>query len=71
MLTWVQRNCKKSCREKYYVTIGYGTVWAGRQIAAEKIFGTWEENFALLFNFKAEVELKMPGSVVEIDFIYR
>jgi len=44
-------------------------VWSGRQIAAEKIFGTWEESFPLLFNFKAEVELKMPGSVVEIHVI--
>ena len=44
-------------------------MWSGRQIAAEKIFGTWEESFALLFNFKAEVELKMPGSVVEIHVI--
>ena len=65
------KKLQKELEEKYNVTIGYGTVWAGRQIATEKIFGTWEERFALLFNFKAEVELKMPGSVVEIDFIYR
>ncbi len=38
-----------------------------RHNALEKIFGSWEESFAYLFNFKAEVELKMPGSVVEID----
>ena len=65
------KKLQKELEEKYNVTIGYGTVWAGRQIAAEKIFRTWEESFALLFNFKAEVELKMPGSVVEINFIYR
>jgi len=63
------KKLQKELEEKYNVTIGYGTVLAGRQIAAEKIFGTWEENFALLFNFMAEVELKMPGSVVEIDVI--
>ena len=63
------KKLQKELDEKYNVTIGYGTVWSGRQIAAEKIFGTWEESFALLFNFKAEVELKMPGSVVEIHVI--
>jgi hypothetical protein len=42
-------------------------VWLGRQKAAEELYGTWEESFAYLYNFKAEVEQKMPGSVVEID----
>jgi len=31
-------------------------VWLGRQKAAEQIFGSWEESFAYLFNFKAEVD---------------
>ncbi|KAG6417538.1 hypothetical protein SASPL_119721 [Salvia splendens] len=30
------------------------------------MYGTWEDSFGNLFNFKAVVELKMPGSVVEI-----
>ena len=49
------------------MTIGYSTVWMGRQIAAEKIFGTWEESFGYLFRFKAEVEKCSPGGVVVID----
>lgn len=49
--------------------IGYGTVHLGREKAEEQIFGTWEESFGYLFNFKAEIELRMPGSVVEIDVI--
>ena len=52
---------------KYNVTLGYHAVYRGKVMAKEKICGTWEESFAYLFNFKAEVELKMPGSVVEID----
>jgi hypothetical protein len=51
------------------VTIGYSTVWLGRQKTAEHIFGAWEENFGYLFNFKAEVELRMLGSVVEIEVV--
>ncbi|WVZ92106.1 hypothetical protein U9M48_038195 [Paspalum notatum var. saurae] len=61
------KQLKQELEDKYNVTLGYSTVWAGRQKAAEHIFGTWEESFAYLYNFKAEVELRMPGSVVEID----
>ena len=43
----------------------------GRKKAVVHIFGTWEESFGYLFNFKAEVELRMPGSVVEIDVIQK
>jgi hypothetical protein len=42
-------------------------VWLGRQKAAEELYGTWEESFAYVYNFMAEVEQKMPRSVVEID----
>ena len=52
--------------EKYEIKLHYSTVYAGMQIALEKMYGTWEDSFGNLFNFKAMVELKMPGSVVEI-----
>uniref|UniRef100_A0A0A9C810 MULE transposase domain-containing protein n=1 Tax=Arundo donax TaxID=35708 RepID=A0A0A9C810_ARUDO len=42
-------------------------MYAGRQKVIEQIFGTWEESFEYLHRFKAEVEAKMSGSVVEID----
>jgi hypothetical protein len=61
------RKLQKELEDKYNVRIGYSTVWLGRQKAAEELYGTWEESFAYLYNFKAEVEQKMPGSVVEID----
>lgn len=35
-------------------------------MAVENLFGTWEESFKILYRFKAEVELRCPGSVVEI-----
>jgi hypothetical protein len=49
---------KRELEEKYQMTIGYSTIWLGRQKAAEHIFGTWEESFGYLYNFKAEVEQK-------------
>jgi hypothetical protein len=56
-------------KDNYNVRIGYSTMWLGRQKAAEELCGTWKESFAYLYNFKAEVEQKMPRSVVEIDII--
>ena len=55
--------------EKYDVTLGYSTVHLGHEMASKQLFDSWEESFGYLFNFKAEIELRMPGSVVEIDVI--
>jgi len=55
------KKLQKELEDKYHVSIGYSTVWLGRQKAAEHIFGTWEESFGYLFNFKAEVEKKNAG----------
>ena len=60
---------QEELQEKYQVTIGYSTVWYGMQKACEHIYGTWEQSFEYLYRFKAEVETKMPGSVVEIDVV--
>lgn len=58
---------EKALEQKYNVTIGYGKVWAGRQLALEQLYGPWEESFQSLYSFKAELERIMPGSIVEID----
>ena len=42
-------------------------VWKGRQRAVDELYGNWDESFQCLYNFKAEIELRSPGSVVEID----
>ena len=39
----------------------------GRQKACELIFGSWDDSFEMLYRFKAEIKLRIPGSVVEID----
>ena len=31
------------------------------------LYGEWDNSFTLLYNFKAEIELRSPRSVVEID----
>ena len=63
------KKLQEELEDKYQVKIGYATVHLGLDKAAEHIYGTQEESFGYLFNFKAEIELRMPGSVVEIDVI--
>jgi hypothetical protein len=41
----------------------------GHEVVGNQIFGIRDESFGYLFNFKAEIELRIPGSVVEIDVI--
>jgi hypothetical protein len=49
--------------------IGYDTVARGKAKALEEIYGKWSESFELLFRWKAEVMLRSPVSVVEIDVL--
>jgi hypothetical protein len=48
-------------------TIDYDTFWKGREKAMTHLYGSWEESFGQLYNWKAEVMRKMPNSVIEID----
>jgi hypothetical protein len=60
---------KKELFFKYKLDIPYMTVYNGRKRAADKLFGKWDDSFDLLYRFKAEIELRSPGSVVEIDTV--
>ncbi|WVZ93804.1 hypothetical protein U9M48_039759 [Paspalum notatum var. saurae] len=51
---------------KYKIDIPYQTMWYGRQRVSDFLFGKWEYSYDWLYRFKAEVELRSPGSVVEI-----
>jgi hypothetical protein len=39
------KKLQKRLQEKYNVTIGYDTVWHGKEKAMAEMYGTWEENF--------------------------
>jgi hypothetical protein len=54
-------------QEVYNIEVGYATVWAGRQKALNKVFQSWEDNFQILYNFRAALLSRSPGSVVEIS----
>jgi hypothetical protein len=51
------------------VTIGYDTIWKGKEKALKELFGSWEESFKLLFSWKEVVLSKAPNSIIEIDVV--
>jgi hypothetical protein len=51
---------------KYKIEINYQTVVYDRQRAANKLFGKWDDCFDWLYRFRAEVEMRSSGSIVEI-----
>jgi hypothetical protein len=38
-----------------------------KEKAMDKLYSTWEESFQNLWNFKAEIEKRTTGSIVEVD----
>jgi hypothetical protein len=60
---------KEELEKKYNIKIPYQTAFYGRQRAADKLFSKWDDCFDYLFTFKAEIELRSPSSVVEIDTV--
>ncbi|CAN6178917.1 unnamed protein product, partial [Urochloa humidicola] len=59
---------KNKLEEKYLIKLSYWIVYNGRQLALDEILGKWEDSFEYAFQFKAEIERKSPGSIVEIDY---
>jgi hypothetical protein len=61
------KELRKRLEEKYKCEIHYDTVWKGRQLAIKELHDSWEEKFQMLFNWRAEVLSRSPGSVIKID----
>lgn len=59
---------KKELEMKFNIELSYYVVWDGRQLALHEIMGTWDDCFADMFRFKAEVERTNPSSIVEICY---
>jgi hypothetical protein len=60
------KEVKDELNYKYNINIPYRTVYNGTKRAAEKLFGKWNASFDWLYRFKAEIELRSSGGVVEI-----
>jgi hypothetical protein len=59
---------KRWLEEKYCIKLSYYVVWDGKEKALDDILGSWEDSFDHAFSFKAELESKCPGSVVEVEY---
>jgi len=71
---WIKRNPQKGAKDakdklesEYGVKLKYSKAWSGMKLALEQIHGKYEDSFQYLFNWKAEIELRSPGSIVEIN----
>jgi hypothetical protein len=71
---WLKKNPKKgpkAVKEKlegdYGIKIKYSKAYSVLQLALQQIHGKYEESFKLLFNWKAQMEITCPGSLIEID----
>ncbi|XP_037473932.1 uncharacterized protein LOC119349951 [Triticum dicoccoides] len=58
---------RKKLQAEYKCTIGYHTVDKGKERAKNSLYGTWGKSFQSLLNFKAEIDKRSPGSIVEVD----
>jgi hypothetical protein len=61
------KKLQKRLQEKYNVQIGYNSVWHGKEKAMSDMYGTCQENFQQLLNWKAAVMKISPDSVIELD----
>jgi len=60
------KEVQEELQTKYKIEIPYQTVVYGRQRAANKLFGKWDDFFDWLYRFKTEVEMRSLGTIVEI-----
>lgn len=63
------KRLKNELERDYKCTLSYSTVWKGKQRALKALYGDWGNTFRMLYNFKAEMELRSPGSILEIDTV--
>ncbi|WVZ74472.1 hypothetical protein U9M48_022651 [Paspalum notatum var. saurae] len=74
LLDWVKKNPQKGASEAkdkleddYGIKLKYSKALSGLKQAVEQVHGKYDEIFQLLFNWKAQIDIFCPGSVVQID----
>jgi hypothetical protein len=61
------KRLKVDMEKQYPIKLKYTIVCKEKQKAMKELYGDWANTFRMLYSFKAEVEKRSPGSVVEID----
>ena len=61
------KELQRRIKDKHKVEVPYKRVYAGKELAHNILFGSWDSSFNNLFRFKAEFERVSPSSFVVID----
>jgi hypothetical protein len=61
------KELQRRIHETHKVLINYKRVFVGRELALTKLYGSWNENFDMLYRYEAQIELSSPGSFFIID----
>jgi len=61
------KELQRRIKDKHKVEVPYKRVYAGKELAHNMLFGSWDSSFNNLYRFKAEFERVSPGSFVVID----
>jgi hypothetical protein len=61
------KELQATLQDNHNCTIAYETMWKGKEKVVALIYGSWENNFQLLFRWIGSSIGKMPDSIIEID----
>jgi hypothetical protein len=61
------KQAKEKVEGDFGIKFKYSKVYSGVQLAMQQIHDKYLESFKMLFNWKAQMEITCPGSIVEID----
>ena len=74
LANWVKKNPNKGAKDAkeklegdYGIKLKYSKAWCGLKVALQQVHGKYSESFQLLFNWKAQIEISSPESIVEIE----
>jgi hypothetical protein len=74
LTNWLKKNPDKKPKEAkekvegdYGINLKYSKAYSGMELALQLIHGKYEESYQMLFNWKAQMEISSPGSIIEIE----
>ena len=74
MIDWLKEDAtvgatklQRRLKDEYKILIPYMRVWNGKNLALDKLYGSYNKSFDNLYRFKAQLDETCPGSFVVID----
>jgi hypothetical protein len=63
------KEIQKTLMFDFNIELIYHAVWKGKEEYLKWLYGDWEGSFKPFFSFKAGIDKRSPGSIVEVDTI--